>query len=113
MKDYFSPIKFNKKDLVIKKKEKPFPAKHLWSVALDEIHQEISKIEIGGSRFGAHGVQVKGGQPAMAGLHRFAQDPCKKNFDSLINVLPQDFGRAGEHFINLLKAVLESNNGKS
>ena len=111
-KDYFSPIKFNKKDLAIKKKEKPFPAKHLWSPALDEIAREINKITVGGSRFGAHGVQVKGGQPAMMGLHRFAQDPSRRNLDSLINVLPQDFGAAGEYFVGLLKAILEKHSGK-
>lgn len=111
-KDYFSSIKFNKKDLAIKKKEKPFPAKHEWSSALDEIHKEIHKIEIGGSRFRKGGVQVKGNLPAVAALHRFAQDPCKRHLDSLINVLPQDFGSAGVYFVTLLKANLEKHNGK-
>jgi hypothetical protein len=110
-KKYFTPIKFNKETTKKKKKEKPFPAKHLWSPALDEIHQEINKLEVGGSSFSKYGIQVKPSQPAMVGLHRFAQDPSRQNFDSLTELLPQDFGSAGDHFVKLLKAILEKHNG--
>ena len=106
-KDYFTPVNFNEKPTQIKPEEKPFPAKHEWSKALDMIWEEVGKIESGGSRFFKTGVQIKHNQPALATLHRFAQSPSKEQYEALLQVLPQDFGSASVYFIKLLNAVME------
>ncbi|GAF71281.1 unnamed protein product [marine sediment metagenome] len=111
-KKYFNPVIFNKpKDSIRGKKEKPFPAKHHWSPALDEIWDEIGKLETGETRFFKTGLILGKNLPGVAATQRFAQNPSKDNLDKLYIVLPQDFGPAGDYFVKLLKATLEKHNG--